>query len=153
MKWVGLLGGVNTKLQISSTINFIKKNWGTYVVKTYHCVVDNPHLLLVLLSSSLFSQYDQSPSEGVILITNFFISFLWQFKSLLDKVIHFKSLKFRNQIWIQKRFGTIVEGPLDQWCELGFYGLSYSFLPVFLMVVDPSHKSSENSLSESFGQP
>ena len=39
-----------------------------YVVKTYHCVVDNPHLLLVLLSSSLFPQCDQRLTEGAVFI-------------------------------------------------------------------------------------
>jgi hypothetical protein len=67
---------------------------------------------------------------------------------VIRKIVGGSDIKFEFRIF----FILLLEG-LDQWCELGFYGLSYSFLPVFLMVVDPSHKSSENSLSESFGQP
>ena len=49
-----------------------------YVVKTYHCVVDNPHLLLVLLSSSLFPQFDQRHTEGAVFLqkknTSYFLN-------------------------------------------------------------------------------
>ena len=71
---------------------------------------------------------------------------------IIDKVIREIVEVQKSNLSSETFFILLLEG-LDQWCELGFYGLSYSFLPVFLMVVDPSHKSSENSLSESFGQP